>query len=325
MQRLNQKLKHLPQLRSVLTIYGLLIIVFAGMCIYSESFRSVYNITNMIAQCMPLACVAMGQTLVIISGGIDLSVGSLISVCTAVAAKLMNTDSPVQLVFAVIAVMMTGVLTGCINGIGINYLRVPPLITTLCTDTILSGVALWLLPIAGGKINKGFAKFVFQKWDIISMPLFIMLALFLIMRFILYKTKSGVAIYAIGKNARISENMGIHVKRSSLKAYVLCGLCAAITGLLLACRMRVGDPTCGAVYSMDSITASVIGGASMAGGVGLLSGTIAGAFLVGMLSNIMNNLAVNQFLQYVLKGSLLVVAMIIYSISKLLEVKRHER
>jgi ribose/xylose/arabinose/galactoside ABC-type transport system permease subunit len=95
--------------------------------------------------------------------------------------------------------------------------------------------------------------------------------------------------------------------------------------MLLACRMRVGDPTCGAVYSMDSITAAVIGGTSMAGGVGLLSGTVAGAFLIGMLSNIMNNLAVNQFVQYVLKGSLLIVAMVIYSISNLLEVKRRER
>ena len=89
--------------------------------------------------------------------------------------------------------------------------------------------------------------------------------------------------------------------------------------------MRVGDPTCGTAYAMDSITAAVVGGASMAGGVGLLSGTVAGAFLIGMLSNIMNNLAVNQFYQYVLKGGLLVVAMIVYSISNLLEVKRHEK
>ena len=325
MNKMKKKKLLSQQVRGVFTIFGLLIVVFAGMCIYSESFRSVYNITNMLTQCVPLACVAMGQTIVIINGGIDLSVGSAISVCTCAAAKLLNTENPVQIFFGVIAVILIGVLVGFINGAGINILKVPPLITTLCTSTALSGVALWILPIAGGKINKPFAKFVYQKYDIISNPLIIMFILFLILRTVLYHTRTGTAIYAVGKDRQISKTMGINVKRASIKAYVIAGLCAGITGMLLACRMRVGDPTCGAVYSMDSITAAVIGGTSMAGGVGLLSGTVAGAFLIGMLSNIMNNLAVNQFVQYVLKGSLLIVAMVIYSISNLLEVKRREK
>ena len=313
------------QVKGVMTIYLLLILVFTVMCFCSESFRSMYNITNMLTQCVPLACVAMGQTLVILSGGIDLSVGSVISVCTAVAAKLMDTDSPAQVAFGAAAVVLTGVAVGLFNGLGINYLKVPPLITTLCTSTILSGVALWILPMAGGKINRGFARAVYQKWNILSMPLLIMLALFLILRIVLYRTRTGVEIYAIGRDRRIASTMGVNVRRASVKTYVLCGLCAGLTGLLLACRMRVGDPTCGAVYSMDSITAAVVGGTSMAGGAGLLSGTVAGAFLIGMLSNIMNNLAVNQFYQYVLKGGLLVAAMIVYSISNILEVKRHEQ
>lgn len=311
------------QIKSVMTIYGLLLLVFIVMCFCSESFRSLYNITNLLTQCVPLACVAMGQTLVIISGGIDLSVGSTISVCTAVAAKLLNTDEPMQICIGVIAVLLTGVAIGAFNGMGTNLLKVPPLITTLCTSTALSGVALWILPMAGGKINRDFARFVYQKWTIISMPLIIMLVLFLIMRTVLYHTRTGVDIYAIGRDRRIAQTMGVKVKHASIKTYILCGLCAAMTGLLLACRMRVGDPTCGTAYSMDSITAAVVGGASMAGGAGLLSGTIAGAFLIGMLSNIMNNLAVNQFYQYVLKGGLLVAAMIVYSVSNLLEVKRH--
>ena len=320
-----RKIRLSSQLRGVLTIYGLLIVVFAGMCCFSPSFRSLYNVTNMLTQCVPLACMALGQTLVIVSGGIDLSVGSLISVCTAVAAKLIDTDSPLGLTLAVAAVLGTGLLVGALNGLGINLARVPPLITTLCMSTMLSGVALWILPIAGGRIQKGFAKFVYQKWTILSMPLLLMLLLYLLIRTILYHTKTGTAIYAIGRNRRIARTMGVQVRRVSIRAYVLCGLCASFTGLLLACRMRVGDPTCGTVYAMDSITAAVIGGTSMAGGTGLLSGSIAGAFLVGMLANIMNNLAINQFYQYVLKGSLLVFAMVIYSISNRLEVKRLER
>ena len=325
MEKLKKRMAATPQLRSVVTIYLLLILVFAGMCAYSKSYRSLYNITNMITQCVPLACVALGQTLVIVSGGIDLSVGSTISVCTAVAAKLMDTDSPWQLGLAVAAVLLTGAAVGALNGLGVNFLNVPPLITTLCTSTALSGVALWILPVAGGRINKDFARFVYQKWTVVSMPLVIMLLLFLVLRHLYYHTGTGVAIRAVGKDRRVARTMGVDDKRASVKAYLLCGLCAAVTALLLSCRMRVGDPTCGAAYSMDSITAAVIGGTSMAGGAGLLSGTVAGAFLVGMLSNVMNILAVNQFYQYVLKGSLLVVAMVIYSLSGLMEVKRHER
>ena len=157
------------------------------------------------------------------------------------------------------------------------------------------------------------------------MPLIIMLILYVVLRHILYYTKTGIDFYAIGKSREIASTMGVPVRKASIKAYVMCGFCAGLTGLLLACRMRVGDPTVGANYSMDSITAAVIGGTSMAGGTGLLAGTIGGAFLIGMLSNIMNNLAVNQFYQYVLKGSLLVVAMVIYSISNFLEMKRNEK
>ena len=314
-----KKRKLSQQMNGVLTIYGLLLVVFAVMCLVSESFRSLYNITNLITQCVPLACVALGQTLVIISGGIDMSVGSTISVCTCVAAKLMNTDSPAQVAFGAAAVVLTGVAVGLINGAGINFAKVPPMITTL------SGVALWILPMAGGKVNSDFARFVYRKWTIVSFPLIVMLVLFLVMRTLLHRTRTGVDIYAIGRDPRIAKTMGVNVRAASMKTYLLCGLCAGITGLLLACRMRVGDPTCGTVYSMDSITAAVVGGTSMAGGVGLLSGTVAGAFLIGMLSNIMNSLAVNQFYQYVVKGALLVLAMVIYSVSKLMEVKRHAK
>ena len=176
LERIHRKLAATPQLSSVLTICGLLLVVFASMCLYSESYRSMYNITNVLAQCAPLACVSLGQTLVIISGGIDLSVGSTISVCTAIAARLMGSDNPVQVLLGVVVVFAFAV-----NGIGVNYLKVPPMITTLCTSTILNGVALWILPVAGGKINSDFARAVYKKWDIISMPLIITVVLFLLL------------------------------------------------------------------------------------------------------------------------------------------------
>ena len=295
LERIHRKLAATPQLSSVLTICGLLLVVFASMCVYSESYRSAYNVTNVLVQCVPLACVSLGQTLVIISGGIDLSVGSTISVCTAIAARLMGSDNPAQVLLGVVVVFAFAA------GVG---------------------VALWILPVAGGKINADFARVIYKKWDIISMPLLILVALFLVMRYLLYRTRTGTSLYAIGRSRTIAASMGIKTTRASMKAYVLAALCAAVTGLLLASRMRVGDPTCGANYGMDSIAATVIGGTSLAGGTGLLSGTVAGAFLIGMLSNVMNNLNVNQFYQYVMKGALLIAAMVVYSISDRLEVRR---
>ena len=321
LERIHRKLAATP-LSSVLTICGLLLVVFASMCVYSESYRSAYNVTNVLVQCVPLACVSLGQTLVIISGGIDLSVGSTISVCTAIAARLMGSDNPAQVLLGVVVVFAFAAGVGLVNGAGVNYLKVPPMITTLCTSTILEGVALWILPVAGGKINADFARVIYKKWDIISMPLLILVALFLVMRYLLYRTRTGTSLYAIGRSRTIAASMGIKTTRASMKAYVLAALCAAVTGLLLASRMRVGDPTCGANYGMDSIAATVIGGTSLAGGTGLLSGTVAGAFLIGMLSNVMNNLNVNQFYQYVMKGALLIAAMVVYSISDRLEVRR---
>lgn len=314
-----------PKLGNVMTICGLLVLVFSAMCIYSDSYRSVYNITNLLVQCVPLSCVAIGQTIVMISGGIDLSVGSTISVCTAIAAKLLNTDDPIRIGFGVVAVIGAAAAIGAVNGYGVAKWNVPPMITTLCTSTALSGVALWILPVSGGSINKTFAKFVYQKWDILSMPLIIMVVLFLVIRHVMYRTRTGVGIHAVGHNPAIASSMGVNTVKVRMKAYILCGICAGITGLLLACRMRVGDPTCGSVYSMDSITAAAIGGTALSGGVGLISGSVAGAFLVGMLSNVLNILEVNQFYQYIFKGGLLILAMVIYSVSNVMEAKWHEK
>ena len=137
-------------------------------------------------------------TLVIISGGIDLSVGSTISVCTAIAARLMGSDNPAQVLLGVVVVFAFAAGVGLVNGAGVNYLKVPPMITTLCTSTILEGVALWILPVAGGKINADFARVIpDKKWDIISMPLLILVALFLVMRYLLYRTRTGTSRYAI--------------------------------------------------------------------------------------------------------------------------------
>lgn len=327
MSFINRRTKRLfraaPQLRTVLTISGLLLLVFLSMSLYSETYGSIRNVSNLIVQCIPIAIVSLGQTLVIISGGIDLSLGATISLTTAVAAKLMNTDSPIQIAFALLAVFLVSGIIGLINGLGVNWLKVPPLITTLCVSNIVQGIALLLLPVAGGKVNPEFAAFIMRKWGLVSMPLVILAGIYAVIHYLLYRNKLGIHLYAIGKNKSIASSMGVKTVTVSVKAYIIAALCAAVTGLILASRMRIGDPIVGTAFSMDSISAAVIGGTSLSGGFGLISGSVTGAFLIGMLSNAMNMLGVNQFYQYVLKGSLLIIAMIIYSISHMLEGKRH--
>lgn len=323
MKWVRDKINQNPQVKSVLMIYALLLLVFVVMAAVSPSYRSIENIGNIIVQCIPLAVVSMGQTVVLIGGGIDMSVGSVISVCTCIAAVTMSQDSVLAVLGGMVLVLACAAAIGVLNGIGVNYCKVPPLITTLSMMTVLSGVALWILPQAGGRVSTVFTEAVMFRAGVLSVPLAILLAVYLVLRRVLYHSGKGNAIYAIGNSQKIAASMGVNVKRTSILTYCIASVCAGVTGLLLASRMRIGDPVIGTAFGLDSITAAAIGGTALTGGIGLVSGTIAGAFLIGMLSNMMNILGINHFYQYVLKGILLVVAMIIYSISNMLEVKRN--
>ena len=312
------------QLKSLFVIYGLLLIVFAVMVVISPTYRSAENIGNIIVQCVPLAVVSLGQTVVMVGGGIDMSVGSLISLSTCIAAVVMKPGTPTTLLLGLVLVFAAALAVGLLNGLGINYCKVPPLITTLSMMIVLSGVAQGVLPVAGGKINPGFSGLLMARSGVFSVSILILLAAYLGIRHLMYRTPTGTAIYAVGGNARIAASMGVKARRVSITTYIVAALCAACTGLLLASRMRIGDPLTGSTFGLDSITAAAIGGTALTGGVGMVAGTIAGAFLIGMLSNMMNILGVNHFYQYVLKGLLLVVAMIIYSLSAMVEVKKHD-
>lgn len=311
------KIKWRPSsgLKSVLVIYGLLLAIFLVMMVVAPDYRSINNLGNIIVQCVPLAIVSLGQTIVMIGGGIDMSVGMTISLTSCLAATTMTTGTPGYIVGGLLAIIASALAVGLLNGLGTHYCNVPALITTLSMMMILNGVSLYILPGAGGTVDKGFADILMSRFGLVSVSLIILVAVFALLRHFLYNTSRGVFIYAIGKSKPIAASMGVPVKRTGVLTFVLSALMAALAGLLLASRMRVGDPLTGSSFGLDSITAAAIGGTSLSGGVGLLSGTIAGAFLIGMLSNMMNILGINHFYQYVLKGLLLVVAMIFYSLS----------
>jgi len=189
--------------------------------------------------------------------------------------------------------------------------------------TVLSGVSLAVLPVAGGRVDKAFTSVIMARFGVLSVPLLILLIVYLTLKLFLNYSKYGIYIYAIGNSREIASSLGIRSNFISILTYIAAALCASITGILLASRMRIGDPLIGSAMGLDSITAAAIGGTSLSGGKGMLSGTIAGALLIGMLSNMMNILGINHFYQYVLKGLLLVVAMIFYSIPQFMGVKRN--
>lgn len=304
-----------PPLKKVLVIYGLLATIFVSMMVFSADYRSIQNVGNVLVQSVPLAIVSMGQMIVLIGGGIDMSVGAMISLTSCIAARTMSSvASPVAAIGAVLIITVS-VCVGVMNGIGTNYGRVPAMITTLSMMMVLNGISLALLPGPGGRVDRAIAGVIMARSGLLSVALLILLLVFILLRHFLYHTRSGVHVYAIGKNRSIAASMGVRINRVSILTFVIAAMTAAVSGMLLASRMRIGDPTIGTSFALDSITAAAIGGTALTGGVGLLSGTVAGAFLIGMLSNMMNILGVNHFYQYVLKGLLLVVAMVFYSLS----------
>ncbi len=311
------------QLKKVWVIYGLLAAIFIGMALFSADYRSVQNVGNILVQCVPLAVVSLGQTVVLIGGGIDMSVGAMISLTSCIAASTMTSASPVAIFGGLALVLAAAVLVGVLNGLGTNYCKVPAMITTLSMMMVLNGLSLGLLSGPGGRVDKAFAGIIMTRSGLFSVALVILGLVFLVLHYFLYETRQGVYVYAIGKNRTIAASMGVRVKKVSILTFVVSALTAAVSGLLLASRMRIGDPTIGASFGLDSITAAAIGGTALTGGVGLVSGTVAGAFLIGMLSNMMNILGVNHFYQYVLKGLLLVVAMVFYSLSGMMGGKKN--
>ncbi len=317
------KSRRIKRQGSALPLAILLIAVFATLMLVSKDYGSVQNVRNIFSQASPLIVVSLGQTAVVLAGGIDMSVGSTISMITCVLATIMKAEQGYSLPLALLVAIIAAIGVGLLNGIGVTKLRIPPMIMTLSTSILVSGIALSILPVAGGKIHRNFATVLTYRWWIFSAPVLVMALCLAALALFLHRTRTGIYIYAVGKNHQISASLGINNTRVIVTTYVISAISAAITGMLLAARMRVGDPLVGTTFSLDSITATAVGGTSLAGGSGLLTGTVLGGLLIGMLSNLMNILGVNHFYQYVLKGLLLIVAMIIYAVSDQIRIRRH--
>lgn len=298
---------HLP----VTTIYLVLLGLVTVAAVWSPTFRLPSNIFNVLRQAVVLGLISIGQTFVILAGGIDLSVGSVLKLVNVLTAGVL--DGQEALTFPIMfGALLLGGLVGLINGLVITRLRVAPFIVTLGMFSILRGAALAYTTEPVGGITAPLRFFYNGEIGPVPFPVIAFAIIFVICWFVLRNTPFGRHVYAVGGNDQVARQSGISIARVKITVYVISGILAALAGLLTASRMGLGDPIVGEGFELDSITAVVLGGVSLFGGRGTLIGVLAGVLLLGLINNMLNLLAVSQWYQQLVKGLIIVAAVAIY-------------
>jgi ribose transport system permease protein len=291
------------------SLFGLIgIAVVLGLL--TNRFFALANLVNIARQVSINAIIAMGMTLVIITGGIDLSVGSLVALCGCTAIITMNAAASDGM--GILVGLGIGAGVGCLTGFLVAYCRIPPFIATLAMLTVARGVALVIT--AGQPIVRFESPY---RWlgegDVLGLPVpvAIMLVILALIYFLLRHTPLGSYIYAAGGNEEAARLSGIKVTRVKGLVYLLSGLCCGISGMILAARLGSAQPNTGEGFELDAIAAVVLGGTSLMGGKGKLWGTIVGVFIIGVLNNGFNLLNVSPFYQLIAKGCVIIFAVLL--------------
>ncbi len=297
--------------RLVGPLAGLAVVVAFFAVLQPETFLSLYNMQTIGAQTVIVGLGAIGMTFVIISGGIDLSIGSVIALSSVVTALALHDGMPPAI--AALAGISTGALVGLVNGILISRLRVVPFIVTLGAMGIARGLAKYLaeeqkVDAPAGWLATVMAKTPTPDWLLFAPGLWMMAGLALAMGFVLRRTVLGVHTYAIGSNEATARLCGVRVPRTKVAIYTCSGLFAGLAGVMQYARLTVGDPTTAVGKELDVIAAVVIGGSSLSGGSGGIGGSMIGAFLMSVLANGCTLMGVPNYVQEILIGAIIVVA-----------------
>jgi ribose transport system permease protein len=301
-------------IRLFLPVYVIFIFIYLVACFIEPTFFTVGNNLNLFTRITPLILVGIAQSYVILTGGIDLSIGAIIGLANVVAVSLPYVDTPINIFLWLLIPPLIGLGAGLINGLIITRGGFPPLIVTLATGAIWQGISLFILPEPGGKITKGLSlTLTGQLFDFLPVPLLILLSAILFFHLILRRTAFGRSIYAIGGNETIAYESGISPERTKVWVYGLSGMVAGLAGVYLSGWMNSGDPLVGEPYILNSIAVTVIGGTSLVGGTGGVLGILGGAYIYHLINNILNLMAVSTFYQYVAKGLVLIVALAVTS------------
>jgi len=306
-----------------LIVYGMVLVLAIFGASSSDRFLTDRNLVNVLRQSSFLGMVAIGQTLVILTGGIDLSVGSLVKLSVLVAAVLMD-GNPDNVAKAVLATIGLGMLVGIAHALVITQLKVAPFIVTLGTFSILRGAALLISTGPIGKATRDFVRLYDRQLSsypvvgsvpwISILPIFFVFffTLLLLMATMLRRTPFGRHIYAVGGNEQVARLSGIRVSWVKVGVYVLCSTLAAVAGLMWLSRSAVGDPVIGEGLELQSITAVILGGTSLFGGRGGVWGTLGGVLLLSLTANLLVVLQVNQWYQELIQGFIIISAVALY-------------
>lgn len=289
-------------------IYVFLLLMLVFFTIVNDNFMTLSNLLNVAKQVSILGIASVGMTYVILLGGIDLATGSIISFINIVAAYLMI-NVGMGVIPTVLLSLLISTAIGFLNGFIIAEIRMPALIVTFASQTIFAGLAYIIckgMPIS--RFPDSFLKIGQGYWGVIPIPVIIMIACFAVGAFILVKTFFGRYFYALGGNEEAAELSGIPVKKIKYLVYSFSGLFAGIAGLVMLSRANTGQPTAGLGYEFDVITCVVLGGVSVSGGSGKILNVIAGVLIIGVLSNGMVLMDISSYMQMVIKGIILLLA-----------------
>jgi len=296
--------------RTALTIYGVLAALILFSAIASPSFRTLTNFQNILRQLVALGLVGIGQTFVIIAGGIDISVSAVVTLTAVLSAGIMNGE-PAMVLPALLAVAAMGIVVGLANGYLVTELGIPHFVATFGTWSILRGIVLVYTRGPVGLIPRSFRFIASGHVGPLPVPALIFAAIFVVGFIILHSTRFGRYVRAVGGGPEVAHLSGVPVKRVQRWTFLISSMMGVLAGLFLAARMSVGDPNVGAGLEWDSIAAAVVGGADWLGW-GSLMGTLGGALVVTALSNAMNQLNINFWYQQVLKGLIILFAVVLY-------------
>ncbi|CAH1604761.1 MULTISPECIES: ribose ABC transporter permease [Vibrio] len=291
-----------------------LIFLIVVVSFLNPNFFTVDNILNILRQTSVNAIIAVGMTLVILTAGIDLSVGSVLALCGAFAASMIALEVPVLI--AVPTALFAGAALGAISGIIIAKGKVQAFIATLVTMTLLRGVTMVYTdgrPISTGFTDTAdaFAWFGTGYALGIPVPVWLMVIVFAAAWYLLNHTRFGRYVYALGGNESATRLSGINVDRVKIGVYAICGMLAALAGIIVTSRLSSAQPTAGMGYELDAIAAVVLGGTSLMGGKGRIMGTLIGALIIGFLNNALNLLDVSSYYQMIAKAVVILLAVLV--------------
>jgi ribose transport system permease protein len=298
------------------TLGPLVLLVVGALLAYLlvPRFGTRINIGYFLLQSVPLLLTAVGQTLVIVTGGIDLSVGASVTLAGVVASLVMDPANSGSVPLALAACVGAAVAVGLTNGLLIVRYNLPPFLATLAMTFFLAGINLYLRPVPGGHIARSFQDAASTRWGYIPATPIVTLILLSLIAIYVDRSRFGLRLRAVGWSERSARLAGVSIGEIKVTAYIGSALLASGAGLFIASRTGSGDPLVGNTYQLSSISAAVLGGVDLLGGRGTVWGAIAGALVLGMIGNVLNLLGVVAYWQWIVQGFVLLLAVALYAV-----------